>query len=155
MRKPTATCKHAQLIIDGKWHYLQSEITEGCWGCSAVLTPAHLYTHTNLDKIGMDEELRKQLESDPVLLAEELARWNLPMWECKVCMKRKWEEIEKEIAEGKMIPLEECFLDLTDLNKRMQWLLSTIAEIESCVSDCPDRDKLPMWKKELEELQHD
>ena len=151
--KPTATCVHAKRIVKSKWHYTAEQITDGCWSCSAVLTPAHLYIHENLDKIGMDEEERKRVEADPILLKEYLDFLNRPMWECVACTARKFAEIDQSIADGDFESLEDLIADLEDDAKRRRYLIEHITEAESCVPDCPDRILLAAWKKELGELQ--
>jgi hypothetical protein len=146
MKKPTADCRHARLIIEHKSWYSEDEASGGCWMCGGTL----------------DRLERKQVGAPPVwgcnacgerALEEYLrACWLAKsLRRCNACGERALEEYRnrdrskdrdpgqfmKEIREQIALDRERgvSFYERLAIGYR-----ETVAEILACVPDCPWRE---------------
>jgi hypothetical protein len=147
MKKPTGSCKHAQFEREQKWHYSQREKDESvdCWVCGGELTliPKKMRT---IEEVNMDDALRKDCANDEATKQAVLEMANRTEYVCMPCQKKRLEGF-KNIKKEEWIP----FNEVTERFSYVAHLQEMIKEVEECSADCPYRDRLASWRKNIAE----
>jgi hypothetical protein len=149
--KPTSTCKHAQFEREHKWHYQEHELADGCWVCGGPLTLSQRTPYKDLKYVGMESSLREELEHD-AMKAQRMLDWlNRPEWVCKPCERKRIEGFKKHKPED-YIDAKDLIEEMRGRKGREKYIRETlerIAEVEACLPDCPYRERLDSWRKNL------
>jgi len=155
MRKPTADCQHARSIIAHKYHYSEEENDsgEGCWHCGQPLEleERRKYTEDDLE-LHCDKNLYQQCQADPEMKRRTLEFMNRPTYYCRPCWREHLARLRADFKPGEGRDAREWLEEMRGKKGREKYKRDTmerIAEVEACVPDCPERENLDAWRRNL------
>jgi len=155
MKKPAADCKHAREILAHKFHYSQEEYDtgEGCWHCGQPLELEERRPHTEADlELTCEKSLYEMCQADPEMKRKTLEFMNRPTYVCRPCWKNHLGQLRRDFRPEDGRDIKEIIEEMRGQKGREKYKRDTmerIAEVEACVPDCPERDNLEAWRKNL------